>query len=218
MDQRWGNQGSKKRLKTELRFLRYLGRVWGGLGKVWGGSWEGLGRILEGFWEGLGALWPLQGLFSIVSGLCWALLAFPSLFLLFLVFLGLSQSFLASLGLWKAFAGLCWALLFLDAFLIVLSSFLAVLACCYYWGASEASEQSERAKLSGAFSGFSLLTHAFAGVPLLSHAFSCFASLLVIWHFLFNGTLAFPHSLALLFLAVPCLLLVSLVLSCVKNS
>ena len=33
--------------------------------------------------------------------------------------------------------------------------------------ASEASEQSERAKLSGACSGFPLLTHAFAGVPLL---------------------------------------------------
>ena len=37
-------------------------------------------------------------------------------------------------------------------------------------GASEASEQSERAKLSGACSGFPLLTHAFAGVPLLSLA------------------------------------------------
>ena len=36
--------------------------------------------------------------------------------------------------------------------------------------ASEASEQSERAKLSGACSGFPLLTHAFAGVPLLSLA------------------------------------------------
>ena len=34
--------------------------------------------------------------------------------------------------------------------------------------ASEASEQSERAKLSGAIAGFPLLTHAFAGVPLPS--------------------------------------------------
>ena len=34
----------------------------------------------------------------------------------------------------------------------------------------EASEQSERAKLSGTCSGFPLLTHAFAGVPLLSLA------------------------------------------------
>ena len=84
--------------------------------------------------------------------------------------------------------------------------------------ASEASEQSERAKLSGAIAGFPLLTHAFAGVPLLCLAFSCFASLRVIWHFLLNGTLALPHSLSLLFLAVPCLLLVSLVLPCASIS
>ena len=78
--------------------------------------------------------------------------------------------------------------------------------------ASEASEQSERAKLSGAIAGFPLLTHAFAGVPLLCLAFSCFASLRVVWHFLLNGSLAFPHSLSFLFQAVPCFLLVSLVL------
>ena len=78
--------------------------------------------------------------------------------------------------------------------------------------ASEASEQSERAKLSGAIAGFPLLTHAFAGVPLL-----CLV-LRVIWHFLLNGTLALPHSLSLLFPAVPCLLMVSLVLPCAKDS
>ena len=43
--------------------------------------------------------------------------------------------------------------------------------------ASEASEQSERAKLSGAFSGFPLLTHAFVGAPLLSQPFLAFAGL-----------------------------------------
>ena len=72
--------------------------------------------------------------------------------------------------------------------------------------------------LSGAFSGFPLLTHAFAGVPLLCLPFSCFASLRVIWHFLLNGTLALPHSLSLLFPAVPCLLMVSLVLPRAKDS
>ena len=58
---------------------------------------------MGGFWEGLGALWTLQGLFSVVSGLCWALLVLPGIFLLFLAFPGLSQPFLA-------FAGLCWVL------------------------------------------------------------------------------------------------------------
>ena len=84
-------------------------------------------------------------------------------------------------------------------------------------GASEASEQSERAKLSGAFSGFPLLTHAFVGAPLLSLAFCCFASLHVVWHFLLNGTLAFNHSCSILFLVAPCLVLFSLVLPCANN-
>ena len=84
--------------------------------------------------------------------------------------------------------------------------------------ASEASEQSERAKLSGAFSGFPLLTHAFVGAPLLSLAFCCFASLHVVWHFLLNGTLAFPHSRSILFLVAPCLVLFSLVLPCANIS
>ena len=79
---------------------------------VWGGSWEGLGRILEGFWEGLGAFWTLQGLLSIVSGLCWALLAFPGFFLLFLAFPGLSQSFLAFPGLCRSLLAFAGALLF----------------------------------------------------------------------------------------------------------
>ena len=85
-------------------------------------------------------------------------------------------------------------------------------------GASEASEQSERAKLSGAFSGFPLLTHAFVGAPLLSLAFCCFASLHVVWHFLLRVTLALNRSFSLLFLAVPCLLLFSLVLPCANMS
>ena len=84
--------------------------------------------------------------------------------------------------------------------------------------ASEASEQSERAKLSGAFSGFPLLTHVFVGARLLSLAFCCFASLHVVWHFLLNGTLAFPHSCSILFLVAPCLVLFSLVLPCANIS
>ena len=49
-----GKLGSKKRLKIELRFLRHLGRVWGG-------SWEGLGRVLGGFGEGFGVSWASLG-------------------------------------------------------------------------------------------------------------------------------------------------------------
>ena len=55
-DQRLGNQGSKKQFKIELRFLKPLAWVWGGLGRVWGGFWEGLGTVLEGFWQVLGGL------------------------------------------------------------------------------------------------------------------------------------------------------------------
>ena len=79
-------------------------------------------------------------------------------------------------------------------------------------------ERSERAKLSDAFSGFPLLTHASVGAPLLSLAFCCFASLHVVWHFLLNGTLAFPHSCSILFLVAPCLVLFSLVLPCANIS
>ena len=145
---------------------------------------------MGGFWEGLGALWTLQGLFSVVSGLCWALLVLPGIFLLFLAFPGLSQPFLA-------FAGLCWVLT-----RVIIAG----------------GERSERAKLSDAFSGFPLLTHAFVGAPLLSLAFCCFASLHVVWHFLLNGILAFPRSLSLLFLTVPCLLSYSPFLPCANIS
>ena len=41
---------------------------------------------MEGFWEDWGALWTLQGLFSVVSGLFWDLLAVLGLFLVFLAF------------------------------------------------------------------------------------------------------------------------------------
>ena len=75
------------------------------------------------------------------------LLANFLLFLVFLVTLGCYGMFLLSVA--------CWAWFFCVLLLR---------------GASEASEQSERAKLSGACSGFPLLTHAFAGVPLLSVA------------------------------------------------
>ena len=65
---------------------------------------------------------------------------------------------------------------------------MAVVVACWAWlfcvlllrGASEASEQSERAKLSGACSGFPLLTLlALASLPLLDNgllavsSFSC---------------------------------------------
>ena len=76
------------------------------------------------------------------------------LFLLFLVTLGCCGMFLLSVT--------CWAWFFCVLLLR---------------GASEASEQSERAKLSDAFSGFPLLTHAFVGAPLLSQPFLAFAGL-----------------------------------------
>ena len=104
---------------------------------------------------------------------------------------------------WKVF-GRVW-----NKFGKVFGSFCVLLSL----GASEASERSERAKLSGAFFGFALLTPAFAGVPLLSLAFYCFAFLHVVWHFPWNGTMAFPHSLSILLVTVPCLLLFSLVLT-----
>ena len=123
-----GELGSKKRLKIELRFLKDLGGVWGGFG-------EGFGRVLGGFWEGLGAFWALWGppkaffccfgpflgcldIFSMLLANFW-------LFLLFLVTLGCCGMFLLSVA--------CWAWFFCVLLLR---------------GASEASEQSERAKLS----------------------------------------------------------------------
>ena len=103
-----------------------------------GGSGEGLG----GFWQGLGVFWaPLEAL--------------RALFCLIGVFLGTLGVLLGALGQ------------FLVKFLLIFVDFYRVLASPMA-EASEASEQSERAKLSGACSGFPLLTHAFAGVPLLS--------------------------------------------------
>ena len=76
--------------------------------------------------------------------------------------------------------------------------------------ASEASEQSERAKLSGAFSRFPLLTYAFAGVPWLSVAsfFACClafsfewclgVSMFLKWDYMWRSIL---HKIAL---PVPC--------------
>ena len=145
------------------------------------------------------------------------------------------------LKLWMLFGALCgpsckfqWHLKFCAVGFL---EFFLILVFCNWWllvaafgcfchsfcvlfllGSSKASEQSERAKLSGAFSGFPLLPHAFAGVPLLCFAFSCFASLRVVWHFLLNGTLAFPHSCSILFLVAPCLVLFSLVLPCANIS
>ena len=117
-------------------------------GKVLGGFWEGFGRLLES----LGPLWTLQGLFSIVSGLCWALLVLPGIFLLFLAVPGLSQPFLA-------FSGFCRPLLGLSA--------------CYYCGgrAKRASKASERSSL--------MLSLGFPCLPLLSLAYPCFLLLSV---------------------------------------
>ena len=64
------------------------------------------------------------------------------------------------------------------AVVVIVAVIIAVVVACWAWffcvllprGASEASEQSERAKLSGTCSGFPLLTHAFADIPLLSLA------------------------------------------------
>ena len=177
------------------------------LGRIWGGSWEDLGRVLGGFGKGfgrvlevLGAFWTLQGLFSIVSGFCWALLGFPGLFLLFLAFLSLSQPFLASCA-FLVFAGLCWALT-----RVIIAG-------------GERSERAKRASealwcflwVSLAYPCFRWRTLAFSGFLLLRFFACCLA-------FSLNGTLAFPHSFSILFLAAPCLLLFSLVLPCANIS
>ncbi len=120
-----------------------------------------MGRFLEGFWEGFGRVWgsfgrsgglprlyfSCFGTFLGCLGIFSMLLANFWLFLLFLVTLGCYGMFLLSVACWGWF------------FCVLLLR-----------GASEASEQSERAKLSGSCSGFPLLTHAFADVPLLSFA------------------------------------------------
>ena len=123
------------------------------MGSVLGRFWEGFWRVLEGFWSFWDVPRPFQRCF-------WTLLGF----------VGLSWPFFALPGLfWSfpAFSHLFW----------FLSTFVGLERVSLLWGASEASEQSERAKLSGAFSGFPLLTLAFASVPLPSLAFCCFVSL-----------------------------------------
>ena len=87
-------------------------------------------------------------------------------------------------GLGTVLGGFWQGLGALRALFCFLGVFPGTLRLFSWPGASEASERSERAKLSGAFSGFPLLTHVFAGVPLLSLAFCCFASLHVVWHVL----------------------------------
>ena len=96
--------------------------------------------------------WTLQGLFSVVSGLCWALLVLPGIFLLFLAFPGLVQPFLAFVGLW-------WPLLGFNA-------------CYYCWGrAKRASKASERSSL--------VLSLGFPCLPMLLLAHPCFLLLSV---------------------------------------
>ena len=70
---------------------------------------------------------------------------------------------------------------------VIVAVIMAVVVACWAWffcvlslrGASKASEQSERAKLSGACSGFTVLS--LASLPLLDNgllavsSFSCFA-------------------------------------------
>ena len=105
----------------------------------------------------LGSLGASQGFLVAVLAHFWLVWVFFAMFLvtfwlclLFLFTLGCCGMFLLSVA--------CWAWFFCILLLR---------------GASEASEQSERAKLSGACSGFPLLTHAFAGVPLLSLYVAC---------------------------------------------
>ena len=156
------------------------------------------GMVWGGFWEDLGAFWTLQGLFSVVSGLCWALLVLPGIFLLFLAFPGLSQPFLA-------FAGLCWPLLGFNA-------------CYYCWGrAKRASKASERSSL--------VLSLGFPCLPVLSLAYPCFLLLVValllcmLFGIFFEWMLVvFPHSFFKLFLAARCLLLFFLVSPCANIS
>ena len=86
----WASKKGPKRAKLffsiKLRFLKDLGRVWGGfgegLGRVWGRFWEGLGRVLGGFWEGFACSRDFSALF-------WLFLAIFQAFCCFLVVFGL---------------------------------------------------------------------------------------------------------------------------------
>ena len=193
-----------------------LGWFLGGSGRPLGGHWGSKIEFFRAFiaisikiriLRHLGVLWGWfwEGLGTVLGGFWQGLGALRALFCFLGVFLGTLRALLGALGQ------------FLVELLFIFVDFYQVLASPIA-EASEASEQSERAKLSGACSGFPLLTHAFAGVPLLSLAFCCFASLHVVWHFLLNGTLAFPHSCSILFLVAPCLVLFSLVLPCANIS
>ena len=149
MDQRWGNQGSKKRLKIELPFLRHLGTVWGG-------SWEGLGRVLGEFGEGFGRVLGRSGSPLDAPG------PFQRCFWTLLGFVGPSWHFLALPCLsWSfpAFSRLCWPLLGFNA-------------CYYCWGrAKRASKASERSSL--------MLSLGFPCLPMLLLAHPCFLLLSV---------------------------------------
>ena len=98
--------------------------------------------------------------------------------------------------------------------LVLLLSFMfAVVFCCFSLVLLDLScfclprrraKRAPREVLSLVFSGFTLVSLAVPWVP------SSFVYL--------NGTLAFPHSFSILFLAAPCLLLFSLVLPCASVS
>ena len=68
-DQRWGNLGSNKRLKIELRFLKDLGRVWGRFG-------QGFGKVLGRSGSLLGALGASQSFFVAVLAHFWVVRIF----------------------------------------------------------------------------------------------------------------------------------------------
>ena len=142
-----------------------LGWFLGGSGKPLGGHWGSKIELFRAFiaisikiriLRHLGVLWGWfwEGLGTVLGGFWQGLGALRALFCFLGVFLGTLRALLGALGQ------------FLVELLFIFVDFYQVLASPIA-EASEASEQSERAKLSGACSGFPLLTHAFAGVPLL---------------------------------------------------
>ena len=145
-----------------------LGWFLGGSGRPLGGHWGSKIEFFRAFiaisikiriLRHLGVLWGWfwEGLGTVLGGFWQGLGALRALFCFLGVFLGTLRALLGALGQ------------FLVELLFIFVDFYQVLASPIA-EASEASEQSERAKLSGACSGFPLLTHAFAGVPLLSLA------------------------------------------------
>ena len=127
---------------------------------IWGGFWEAFGRLWGGFWEGFGRVWEPFGHSWRLSGPCFALFAGVDCFLLVLdAFGGLG-------GVWGGFL-----LGFAGLGMTIREEVL--LGAGPIAEASEASEQSERAKLSGAcgcflvvFSGRLGLSLAFSRLPL----------------------------------------------------